>query len=92
MTLGPSPVVELNRAIAIAQRDGPERGLDEIARIGDRERLSGYPFYFAAIGEFEARLGRVAKARESFNKAVALARNPAEAKFLEERMRLTEAP
>ena len=92
MTLGPSPVVELNRAIAIAQRDGPERGLDEIARIGDRERLCAYPFYFAAIGEFEVRLGRVAKARESFHKAVALARNPAEAKFLEERMRLTEAP
>jgi RNA polymerase sigma-70 factor (ECF subfamily) len=92
MSLEPSPVVELNRAIAIAQRDGPERGLDEIARIRDQERLRGYPFYFAAIGEFEARVGRVAKARDSFSKAVALARNPAEAKFLEERLRLTEAP
>ena len=53
MAIQPSPVVALNRAIAIAQRDGPARGLEEIARIGDRERLSRYPFYFAAMAEFE---------------------------------------
>ncbi len=86
----PSAVVETNcRAIAIAQRDGPRRGLDEIARIGDRERLSQYPFYFAAIGEFELRLGHAAKARESFGKAVELARNASEVKFLRERMQHT---
>ena len=91
MAIDPSPVVALNRAIAIAQRDGPDRGLEEIARIGDTERLSRYPFYFAAVAEFELRLGHAAKARESFGKAVELARNPSEAKFLRERLHHAEA-
>jgi RNA polymerase sigma factor (sigma-70 family) len=91
VAIEPSPVVQLNRAVAIAQRDGPARGLEEIARIDDRERLGQYPFYFAAIGEFELRLGHDAKARESFGRAAQLARNPAEAKFLRERMLLASA-
>src|SRR6185503_14455962 len=45
MTVAPSPVVALNRAIALAERDGAERGLVELHAIGDRERLSRYPFY-----------------------------------------------
>src|SRR5205823_112570 len=53
LVLRPSPVVALNRAIAVAQRDGPARGLEEIAAIADRERLDAYPFYHAALGELE---------------------------------------
>src|SRR5205814_6650772 len=57
MAQHPSPVVALNRAIAVAQSESAERGLEEIAAIGDRERLAHYPFYFAAQGELELSRG-----------------------------------
>ena len=57
MTVRPSPIVGLNRAIALAQKDGPRRGLEEIEAIADRERLAAYPFYWAAMGELELRRG-----------------------------------
>jgi RNA polymerase sigma-70 factor (ECF subfamily) len=79
--------VALNRAIAIAQVEGPERGLAEIAVIANCERLATYPFYPAAIGELEFRLGRCVEARRHFRAAVALARNPTELAFLERRER-----
>jgi predicted RNA polymerase sigma factor len=85
MTVRPSPVVALNSAIAVAQRDGAERGLAEIAAIADVERLSEYPFYFAALGELEHRLGRADVAREHFLAAKERARNPMERKFFERR-------
>jgi RNA polymerase sigma factor (sigma-70 family) len=86
MTLRPSPVVALNRAIAVAQHEGPERGLEEIHAIADRERLATYPFYHAALGEFESRSGRNEIAQEHFRAARALARNDMERRFLEDRM------
>ena len=79
-------MVALNRAIAIGQRDGADRGLEELEQIGDRERLSGYPFYPAAIGELELRRGNLKGAREHFEKALELVRNPAERRFLEKRL------
>jgi RNA polymerase sigma factor (sigma-70 family) len=82
----PSPVIALNRAIAVAQRDGPEQGLNQIRSIADRERLTAYPFYFAALGELELRSGRPAAAHEHFQAALALARNPMERRFLEQRV------
>jgi len=87
ISIVPSPVVALNRAIAIAQVEGPERGLAEITVIANRERLAAYPFYPAAMGELELRRGRHAEARQHFQAAVALARNPAERTFLECRER-----
>jgi RNA polymerase sigma factor (sigma-70 family) len=86
MTIRPSPVVALNRAIAVAQAEGPERGLEEIRNIADRERLTAYPFYAAALGELELRSGRPDKAREHLKTAVALARNPMERRYLEQRV------
>jgi RNA polymerase sigma-70 factor (ECF subfamily) len=86
MRLHPSPVVALNRAIALAQRDGPERALEEIAAIADRDRLAGYPFYSASIGELELRRGRRETAREYFLAALALARSPMERRFLDRRI------
>jgi RNA polymerase sigma factor (sigma-70 family) len=88
MRIQPTPVVALNRAVAMAQRDGAARGLEEISRIEDRRRLSRYPFLFTAIGEFELQLGHLAEARKSFSTALGLARNPAEARFLEGRLQL----
>src|SRR5262249_40016888 len=84
--LRPSPVVALNRAVAVAQRDGPTRGLEEIEAIPDRERLLTYPFFFTAIGEFHLRLGHHVEARQAFETALGLARNPAEHQFLAERI------
>ena len=87
MIIAASPVVALNRAIAVAQRDGAERGIEELQAIGDRERLSRYPFYPAAMGELELRRGNRGVAREHFRAALALARNPTEQRFLEKRVR-----
>jgi RNA polymerase sigma-70 factor (ECF subfamily) len=87
MRLQPSPVVALSRAIAIAQRDGPARGLEEIEAIADRERLDNYPFLFTAVGEFQLRLGRRMEACGSFETALRLARNQPERQFLAGRLR-----
>src|SRR5437762_3978111 len=90
MTIRPSPVVALNRAIAVAQRDGPERGLEEIGAIADSHRLAAYPFYHAALGELELRRGRIEAARGHFRTALGLARNAVERQFLELRMETCE--
>ena len=86
MTIRASPIVALNRAIAVAQIEGPERGLEEIGSIADRGRLAAYPFYSAALGELELRRGRHETAREHFRAARALARNPMERRFLNRRI------
>jgi len=88
MAIAPSPVVELNRAIAIGQRDGPERGLEALRSISDASRLERYPFYPAAIGELESRRGNVETARRYFKSAAALARSPMERRYLESRIRI----
>ncbi|BDI32754.1 RNA polymerase subunit sigma-24 [Capsulimonas corticalis] len=85
MTIAPSPVVALNRAIAIAQYAGPERGLDEIHAIASADRLAAYPFYHAALGELEARCGRGEIAREHYEKATKFARNAMERRFIAQR-------
>jgi RNA polymerase sigma factor (sigma-70 family) len=92
MTIQPSPIVALNRAIAVAQLEGPERGLEEIASIADSDRLAAYPFYSAALGELELRRGRRETARERFRAALALARNPAERRYFERRVGACEEP
>lgn len=92
MALAASPVVALNRAIAIAQLEGPQRGLEEIHAIVDRERLAEYPFYSAALGELELRSGRREAAREHFAHALALSRNPMERRFLTRRAEACSAP
>lgn len=86
MAVAPSPVVALNRAIAIAQRDGPERGIDALETITDAERLAAYPFYRAAFGELEIRRGRPGDARPHFEAAIHLARNATERRHFEKRL------
>jgi RNA polymerase sigma factor (sigma-70 family) len=90
MAIRPSPVVALNRAIAVAQNEGPERGLDEIYATVDRDRLATYPFYPAALGELEFRRGRGKTAREYFLAAYAVARNPMERQFFRRRVNACE--
>jgi len=86
MKIRPSPIVALNRAVAVAQSEGPDRGLDEIRAIENSDRLSAYPFYSAALGELESRRGNFEVAREHFRTALALARNTMEQRFLEQRV------
>jgi RNA polymerase sigma factor (sigma-70 family) len=90
MIICPSPIVALNRAIAVAQNEGPERGIEEIRSITDRDRLVKYPFYSAALGELEFRCGRRQIAREHFQTAITLARNPMERRFLDQRVSACE--
>lgn len=86
MTIAPSPIVALNRAIAVAQVGGAGRGLEAIDAIDHRDRLAAYPFYHAARGELELRSRNAATARVHFEAALALARNPSEQRFLEKRL------
>jgi RNA polymerase sigma factor (sigma-70 family) len=90
MAIRPSPVIALNRAIAIAQHQGAQHGLDEIRAISDSERLANYPFYHAALGEFEFRKGNRRAARDHFKVALDLARNPMERQFLNLRVNACE--
>ena len=83
----PSPVVELNRAVAVAMRDGPAAGLaliDAILADGD---LADYHLAHSARAELCRRLGRTAEARASFERALALTRQEPERRFLERRLR-----
>jgi RNA polymerase sigma factor (sigma-70 family) len=91
MAIAPSPVVALNRAVAIGQRDGPRRGLDALDAMADRDRLSEYPFYPAARGELELRLGNREAARTHFEAALGLARNGEERRFLHKRLQTCAA-
>jgi RNA polymerase sigma factor (sigma-70 family) len=84
--LRPSPVVALNRAMALAQLEGPQRGLQAVQAIAGVDRLEAYPFYEAALGELELACGRVEVAREHFRLALGLARNTAERRFLARRI------
>jgi RNA polymerase sigma factor (sigma-70 family) len=86
MAIRPSPIVALNRAVAVAQHESAERGLEEIRAIADRDRLAAYPFYSAALGELELRSGKHQAAGEYFRAALALARNSMERQFLEHRL------
>ena len=86
MAIHPSPVIALNRAIAIAQLAGPERGLQEIRLIHDLDRLSSYPFYPATLGDLELRRGNYPAAEAHFSTALSLARNPTERNFLQRRI------
>jgi RNA polymerase sigma-70 factor (ECF subfamily) len=81
-----SPVVELNRAVAVAMRDGPAAGLTLVDGILGRGELADYRFAHAARADFCRRLGRTADARASYERALALTRQEPERRFLERRM------
>ena len=82
----PSPVVELNRAVAVAMRDGPEAGLALIDAILSRGDLSDYRLAHAARADLCRRLGRTAEARAAYERALALTRQEPERRFLERRL------
>jgi RNA polymerase sigma-70 factor, ECF subfamily len=81
-----SPVIALNRAVAVAMRDGPAAGLDLIDAILDGGALADYRLAHAARAELSRRLGRTADARASYQRALALTRQEPERRFLERRL------
>lgn len=82
----PTPVVRLNRAAAIAMRDGPAAGLALIDEILARGELTEYPLAWSARGELCRRLERIEDAREAYRRALALTRQAPERRFLERRL------
>jgi len=86
LSVGPSPVVELNRAVAVAMRDGPGAGLEIVESLLSRGELTTFHLAYTAQGEFARRLGRVELARESYRKAIALVRQEPERRLLERRL------
>jgi RNA polymerase sigma-70 factor (ECF subfamily) len=90
LRMEPSPIVELNRAVAVAMRDGAEAGLALVDAILARGELARYHLAHAARADMCRRLGRTAEARASYESALALARQEPERRFL--RRRLDELP
>jgi RNA polymerase sigma-70 factor, ECF subfamily len=83
----PSPVVQLNRAVAIAMRDGPEAGLTHIEAVLEHGELANYYLAHSARADMFRRLGRTAEARSSYEKALALTQQEPERQFLRDRIR-----
>jgi RNA polymerase sigma-70 factor (ECF subfamily) len=83
----PSPVVQLNRAVAIAMRDGPEAGLADTDAVLGHGELADYYLAHSARADMCRRLGRTAEARSSYEKALALTQQEPERQFLQERIR-----
>ncbi|WP_342786994.1 RNA polymerase sigma factor [Actinomadura chibensis] len=81
-SVAPSPVVELNRAVAVGMADGPEKGLEIVDALLDEPSLRGYHLLPSVRGDLLARLDRTAEARAEFERAAALTRNAPERKAL----------
>jgi RNA polymerase sigma-70 factor (ECF subfamily) len=82
----PSPVVKLNRAVAIAMRDGPEASLTLIDAVLEHGELANYYLAHSARADMYRRLGRTAEARSSYEKALALTQQEPERRFLPKRL------
>jgi predicted RNA polymerase sigma factor len=76
--VSPSPVVELNRAVAVGMAEGPERGLAVLEAVRAERTLAGYPLLPAVRGDLLAKLGRRDEARQEFERAASLTRNERE--------------
>jgi len=87
MQAAPSPVVELNRAVAVAMRDGPQAGLALVDAILERGDLAEYHLAHSTRADFCRRLGRAADARVSYERALSLTRLEPERRFLQGRLR-----
>jgi RNA polymerase sigma-70 factor (ECF subfamily) len=90
----PSPVVQLNRAVAIAMCEGPEAGLTHIDAVLEHGELANYYLAHSARADMYRRLGRTSEARSSYEKALALTQQEPERQFLQERIRqgMTQRP
>jgi RNA polymerase sigma-70 factor (ECF subfamily) len=83
----PSPVVSLNRAVAVAMAEGPQRGLDLMKELADTSDLENYHLLHAARADMHRRLGRNSDAAEEYQKALGLVTNESERRYLERRLK-----
>ena len=90
--LAPSPVVELNRAVAVAMAFGPQDGLELVDALGSEPALKGYHLLPGVRGDLLSRLGRFREARAEFERAADLTRNERERALLLERARRVAGP
>lgn len=89
----PSPVIELNQAVAIAMHEGPRAGLARVEALFERGELTDYHLAYAAQADFHRRLGNVADARAAYQRALELTQQNADRQFLQRRLReLGEGP
>ncbi|MGV9662984.1 RNA polymerase sigma factor [Nocardia niigatensis] len=86
IAIWPSPVVALNRAVALGHAHGPQRGLDELDRLATEPQLTAYHYLPAARAEFLTRLSRFDEARLAYQEALLLAENTVETDFLTSRL------
>lgn len=86
LRITPSPIVELNRAVAVAMRDGPAAGLELVEALLARGELAGYHLAHATRADLYRRLGRTGEAREAYRQALALAQQEPEKRFLQRRL------
>jgi len=86
LRIQPSPVVLLNRAVAIAMCDGPEAGLTQIDAVLEHGELANYYLAHSARADMYRRLGRTAEARSSYERALALTQQEPERRFLARRL------
>lgn len=91
LQVSPSPVIELNRAVAVSMAFGPAAGLEIVDALTSDPALEGYHLLPSVRGDFLVRLGRFAEAREEFERAASLTRNVREREFLLARARELEA-
>ena len=82
----PSPVVALNRAVAIGLGTGPEAGLQALVALDDEPALAAYPYFPAAKADFLRQLGRTQESRTAYQEALLLTENTVERRFLESRL------
>ncbi len=85
-TIDESPVVALNRAAALAMRDGPEAGLRALDALAGKGTLDAHPLLYSSRAELLRRLGRGDEAASDYRQALALTTNDAERRFLERRL------
>jgi RNA polymerase sigma factor (sigma-70 family) len=86
-----SPVIALNRAVALAEMQGPRAGIDAVMGIPNRQSLESYHLLYAVLGEFESRLNNASAAAEHFRKSLQLAEIQSEQIFLSQRLQACEA-
>jgi RNA polymerase sigma-70 factor (ECF subfamily) len=82
----PSPVIELNRAVAVAMAEGPERGLEMLDGPGVADALDGYQWFWSARADLLRRLDRRDEASQAYDRALELTTNPVERRFIERRL------
>lgn len=87
LRINPSPVIELNRAVAVAMHEGPEAGLRQIHAILERGELTDYHLAYAAKAELCRKSGRISEARASWERAMSLAKQAPERRFIERKLK-----